>query len=492
MILKASERGHARALSLHLMNADQNEHVDIHEIRGLASSNLHTALQEIDAASMGTQCKKPFFHVQLSPPAKADLTVAQYEKAVEDVEKKLGLVGHPRAIVFHEKDGRRHAHAVWSRLHEKEITRTNRDMGEKEQGQKLVAKQLPHFKIKLNELSLALFYENGLEPPKGLVDKSQRDPNNYDLKIWQQANRLKEDPRDLKQLIRTALESSDSRGALEAVLKDHGMYLAQGNKRSFLAVHHSGEPMSLTRYSGMKGKEITAKIGEAKDLPTLAQVQTQIRDQQSQTIKKRLDNLKLRQQTEASPLRSEKTALTQNHRDERANLKAFQKERGKAEALVRAKRLRKGIAGMWDRVSGKRGRVARRNEQEIKDNRQRDRDARQEVVTRQLAERQELQQRMRKLKTAHDKEQKLLVRELGHSVQINDKVLTNEFNDQVQGREQDKQKDKVQDGFNDAAKQGEKDKLSISFNEKAETGRKDKKADEQKKGQGRTRKRDPD
>ena len=111
MILKASERGHARALSLHLANGDENEHVDIHEIRGLVSSDIHMAFQEIDAASMGTQCKKPFFHLQLSPPVDASLTLEQYEKAVGDVERKLGLVGHPRAIVFHEKHARREANA---------------------------------------------------------------------------------------------------------------------------------------------------------------------------------------------------------------------------------------------------------------------------------------------------------------------------------------------------------------------------------------------
>ncbi len=491
MILKASERGHASRLSLHLANVDENEHVDIHEIRGLASSDLHMAFQEIDAASMGTQCKKPFFHLQLSPPANAHLTLEQYEKAVEDVEQKLGLVGHPRAIVFHEKNGRRHAHAVWSRLHEKEYTLTNRETGEKELHTKLVAKQLPHFKIRLNELSLALFLENGLEPPQGLVDKSKRDPNNYGWKIWQQAKRLKEDPRDLKEIIRTALESSNSRGDLEKKLKDHGLYLAQGEKRNFLIVHHSGEPMSMTRYSGMKGKDIAARLGDAKNLPTLGQVQTQIKEQQSRVVKKRLADLKERQSVEASPLLAEKKAMTQNHRDERSSLKTFQRERWQGEALACANRLRKGIKGLWDRVSGRRGKVSRQNEKDIIDNRQRDRDKRHELITRQLAERQELQQRMKTLKTSHDKENKLLLKELGHSVRIVDKALTNEFNDAEQGKEQDKKNDKLRDDFDNSSKQGEKEKMSDSFNEKSGADKKDKKEDERDKDLGRTRKRDP-
>lgn len=34
----------------------------------------------------------------------------------ETIERKLGLEGQPRAIVFHEKEGRRHAQAIWSRI----------------------------------------------------------------------------------------------------------------------------------------------------------------------------------------------------------------------------------------------------------------------------------------------------------------------------------------------------------------------------------------
>ncbi|MCZ6828785.1 MAG: hypothetical protein O7F73_04235 [Gammaproteobacteria bacterium] len=355
---------------------------------------------------------------------------------------------------------------------------------------KLVAKQLPHFKIRLNELSLALFYENGLEPPPGLVDKKKRDPNNYGWRIWLQAKRLKEDPRDLKEIIRTSLENSYSRGDLEKKLKDHGLYLAQGDKRNFLIVHHSGEPMAMTRYSGMKSKDIAGKIGEAKNLPTLAQVQTQIKDQQSQVVKKRLADLKERQSVEARPLLAEKKAMTQNHRDERSSLKDFQKERWQREALNRANRLRKGIMGLWDIVSGRRGKVSRRNKDEILANRQRDRMERQEVITRQLAERQELQQRIKTLYSSHDNERKKLVKELGHSVRIVDKALTNEFNDAVHGKELDKQQGKLQDNFSDSSRQEEKEKLSDSFNEKAEPDRKDKKEDKKNNDLGRTRKRD--
>lgn len=82
---------------------------------------------------------------------------------------------------------------------------------------------MSNFKRKLNELSKALYYEHGLEPPRGFIDRKQRDPNNYDRNIWMQANRLKEDPRNLKAIIRTTLQHSLDRKTFEAKLKDHGM-----------------------------------------------------------------------------------------------------------------------------------------------------------------------------------------------------------------------------------------------------------------------------
>jgi len=499
MILKASERGHARALSLHLTNAEQNEHVEVHEIRGLASSNIHTAFQEIDAASKGTQCKKPFFHVQLSPPANADISITQFEQAVEAVEKKMGLTGHPRAVVFHEKEGRRHAHAVWSRLHIKEVSRINRETGERGTEYKLVARQMSNFKRKLNELSKALYYEHGLEPPRGFIDRKQRDPNNYDRNIWMQAGRLKEDPRNLKAIIRTCLTHSASRKEFETKLKDHGMYLAQGARErkgksspTYLVVHHTGEPMSLTRYTDMKGKEIAARIGEVKDLPTLTQVQRQIRDQQSKVVKKRLADLAQRQDKDLDPLMAEKRAIKQNHRDERAGCRAHQQERWRAEALARANRLRSGIMGLWDRVSGRRGKVSKQNEAEITANRQRDYAERQEIIRRQLAERQELQKRIMKIKAAHDAEKQKLVKELGHSVQIIDKHLTNSFNAQAQDREQTHARPHMREEFGDVARQGEAERLSDTFTREADPQQDEKKTDDRGKGRERTRQREPD
>ena len=59
MILVGNQRGGAKDLALHLLK-DENEHVEIHEIRGFAAQNLMGALNEVYAISKATRCKQFF------------------------------------------------------------------------------------------------------------------------------------------------------------------------------------------------------------------------------------------------------------------------------------------------------------------------------------------------------------------------------------------------------------------------------------------------
>ena len=51
MILKASQRGGAKQLAVHLLRTDENEHVELHEVRGFMSDNVTEALKEAQAIS---------------------------------------------------------------------------------------------------------------------------------------------------------------------------------------------------------------------------------------------------------------------------------------------------------------------------------------------------------------------------------------------------------------------------------------------------------
>lgn len=58
MILKGSQRAGGMQLALHLLNkTDENEHVEIHEIRGFISNTPIEAFNEAYAISRGTKCR---------------------------------------------------------------------------------------------------------------------------------------------------------------------------------------------------------------------------------------------------------------------------------------------------------------------------------------------------------------------------------------------------------------------------------------------------
>ncbi len=112
MILKGSQRAGARQLSAHLLNTRDNDHVSVFDLRGFMDDSLPDALTEAQAVARGTRCKQYLFSLSLNPPSDRTVSEADFLKAADAAEKKLGLEGNPRAIVFHEKHGRRHAHAV--------------------------------------------------------------------------------------------------------------------------------------------------------------------------------------------------------------------------------------------------------------------------------------------------------------------------------------------------------------------------------------------
>lgn len=137
MILKASERGDGSQLARYLLAMRDNEHVELHEVRGFVSDDLRGAFSEADVIARGTRCKNHLFSMSLNPPAGTNVSVEAFEQAIAQIERKIGLEDQPRAIVFDEKDGRRHAHVVWSRI----------------DAERMRAINLPHYKIKLRDVS---------------------------------------------------------------------------------------------------------------------------------------------------------------------------------------------------------------------------------------------------------------------------------------------------------------------------------------------------
>lgn len=351
MILHGNQRGGGKDLALHLMK-DENERVQLHELRGFVSDDLIGAFKESYAISKATRCKQHLFSLSINPPKDAALDDAAFIDAIDQTEKKLGLAGQPRAVVFHEKYGgdgqlRRHAHAIWCRI----------------DTDNMKAVQLSHSKLKLRDVSRDLHIQHDLKMPRGLINSKDRDPRNFTLAEWQQCKRAKKDPQVVKDNFKDCWAVSDSRASFAHALEEQGYILAKG-RRGHVAVDFRGEAYAVSRYVGLKAQDLRAKIGEADGLPSVDEAHAKARKQvtgrlqellieQKQTAQSVERNAERRKASENNRAKTHADALRQQQSTERAEQIKEQK-----------KRLRTGILGLVDRVTGKRKKILLKNEWE--------------------------------------------------------------------------------------------------------------------------------
>ncbi|WP_065331627.1 relaxase/mobilization nuclease domain-containing protein [Tritonibacter mobilis] len=270
MILKGSSRAHGGDLATHLLNAYDNERVELAHMRGTISEDLHGALAEFEAVASGTRAQKPLFSLSMNPSDK--LSREQYFEAIDAVEKKLGFTGQPRAVVFHIKDGREHCHVVWSRI----------------DGANMKAIPDSFYKAKLCDMSVALAEKFGHDLPEGLKrwkEKNRKASDKLEPTLGETANEKKTgiSAEQRRKEITAAYEQADNAAAFQHALEEKGYILAQGDRRSYVLVDAYGDVHSLSRcIKGVRAKEIKARLAPlaANSLPSVDDAKDQAREQQ--------------------------------------------------------------------------------------------------------------------------------------------------------------------------------------------------------------------
>ncbi|MEN2711556.1 relaxase/mobilization nuclease domain-containing protein [Sphingomonas sp. NPDC092331] len=378
MILKASQRGGAAQLGAHLLKAE-NEHVELHEVRGFMAGDVKGAMKEAQAVAQGTRCKQFLFSVSLNPPEQEPVSVETFERAIEKIEERTGLKGQPRIVIFHEKEGRRHCHAVWSRIDADTMT----------------ARPLPFFKTKLREISKGLYLEHGWQMPRGLMDSQARNPRNFSLAEWQQAKRMGQNPAQLKATIQDCWAASDSAASFAKALEERGLYLARGDRRAHVAVTYEGEALSIARAVGNRAKDVTARLGSPEQARSVAETREHIARVIAPKLEGFIREAGLARDKALEPLNAQRLVMRDGQRQERQRLDEGHRVRATAEAKERNARLRSGVMGLWDRLTGKYGKVRTQNEAEAAACVRRDRAERHGLVTGQLAQRRDLQRDIR-------------------------------------------------------------------------------------------------
>lgn len=400
MILKGTERGGARKLAAHLLNDRDNDHIEVASLKGFAANDLTGAMDEAFFVASATKCQNFLFSLSLNPPQDQDVGIDTLKDAAERAGKALGLDGQPMAIVVHEKNGRRHAHAVWSRI----------------DGDKLKAINLPFFKDRLNALSKELYLENGWELPEGHRQNGWANPLNFSLAEWQQAKRLDLDPRELRQAFQDAWRQSDSGPAFRAALEERGFFLARGDRRGFVALDIYGEAHSVSRMTGAKTKALEERLGSPDRLPSVDQTRLDIRQRVGRKVHQFLQDARLALREQQRPLLEEHKRMIEAQRAERERLQKLQDARRAAENAERQARIRTGIRGLLDLVIGRAANIRRINEREALEGVIRDRDQREAVVMAQLVERRGLQDRIEGLRREQRSTLMQMARAIGRSL----------------------------------------------------------------------------
>jgi Relaxase/Mobilisation nuclease domain len=233
----------------HLENEATNERVEVVEIVGLSAATLPDAFREMHALSRGTKCDNYFYQANINPRADEKLTPEQWQKAVDTLEKNLGLTGQPRFVIEHEKEGRTHRHVVWSRID------TERMVAIPDSLTAAIHERTSR------ELEIRFDLERGrsILVPDREFDRPDRRPKKHET-IRALDGGL--DPQTVKAEVSALWRSADNAQSFKAALEERGYILARGDRRDFVIIDPAGDDHSLARRASVKAAELRERMKE--------------------------------------------------------------------------------------------------------------------------------------------------------------------------------------------------------------------------------------
>lgn len=262
MIIKGSSRGQSTAdtlaLAVHLL-AKENEAVEVLELRGVAAAELPAALEEMRLVTLGTRARRGLYHasVSLDREEAPEMGRGRWLQAADELERRLGMPKHQRAIVRHVKRGREHVHVVWCRAHPVTLR---------------VARDSQNYR-RHEECSRALETRWNLRPVIGVHTRPPGTPRPVALGThcdWQAQERTGITVRDVAAALQEAWEASTTGQAFAAAIGREGFRLARG-RRGNVVVDGAGTPHSLPRRLQLKAAVVQRRLGDIDpaSLPTV-------------------------------------------------------------------------------------------------------------------------------------------------------------------------------------------------------------------------------
>jgi hypothetical protein len=248
VIIKGGSRKNGRFFARHLTNAKDNERVRVVEFRGFANEDVKSAFQSMETVARGTRCQNYFYHADLNPREGERLTDAQWESAVDTLERHLGLQGQPRFVVEHEKEGRIHRHVVWQRV-DVDTMRARPD-------------SLTYQKHEAAAREIEC--DCRLEPVPSVLVKGREGPRPArrarDFEGFR-GSKTGLSPEEVRSQVTRLWRGSDTGSAFHAALQAKGYILCRGDRRDFCIIDPAGDDHSLARrITGVKAAEVRERM----------------------------------------------------------------------------------------------------------------------------------------------------------------------------------------------------------------------------------------
>ena len=268
MIIKGKAAGNSGWWGNHL-ESKENDRAEVVEIRGLLSENVPGALKEMEAIAAQSRSQGNFMYAASINPEKDErLTPEQWKTAVDTLEKNLGLEGHQRVVVEHEKDGRVHRHVMWNRV-DADTLRVA-DIGGNYYTHERTAREL--------EERLGLTPTKSLHGEHRPDGRPERAPELADIRAEE---RTGIDRKEMKAELTGIWRATDSGKAFAAALDERGYVVARGDSRDFVVVDHAGDAHSLARrLDGAKAAEVRERMEDVNrfSLPSVEEARARQRE----------------------------------------------------------------------------------------------------------------------------------------------------------------------------------------------------------------------
>lgn len=253
--------------------------------------------------------------------------------------------------------------------------------------------------------------------------------------------RPERDPREIKAAFQDAWAISDSKAAFEHALKERGYWLCRGDKRGFVALDVHGEPHSIAKRVGVKTRAVRERLGDETALPSAADTKREIAKAMQDKMEEFQREVADKEEREKAEAQRKREFLRTRQEQERSALRTRQSTRQQTEDQERQARLRRGLLGFWDRLTGERKRAMELNAQELKAAWQRDKAERENLTVTQIANRRDIVKERVDLREKN----KAVTRSLTDDAKVFQKMETDAETERAARREAFKERRRTED-----------------------------------------------